>query len=152
MNLKSLGQKYVVTVTTETSLEDAARLMRENHVGDVVVVDQKGNGKVPVGILTDRDIVMATIALGAPVEPLAAGDVMTTGIVTVREDESLNSLIDLMKENGVKRVPIVNKERALVGIISVEDVVALLSLELAALADVSKRQKEMELQRRRKFA
>ncbi len=152
MNLKNLGQKYVVTVTTETSLEDTARLMRENHVGDVVVVEKKGDRKLPVGILTDRDIVMATIALGAPVTPLAAGDIMTTDIVTVGENESLNNLIDLMKERGVKRVPIVNSERGLVGIIALEDVMALLSRELAALAEVGRRQKEVELQRRRKFA
>jgi CBS domain-containing protein len=151
MNLKTLGQKYVVTVTTETSLEDTARLMRENHVGDVVVVELKGDRKLPVGILTDRDIVMATIALGAPVKPLAAGDIMTTNIVTVKENESLNNLIDLMKEKGVKRVPIVNQERGIVGIIALDDVMALLSRELAALAEVGKRQKEVELQRRQKF-
>ena len=152
MNLKNLGQKYVVTVTPETNLEDASRLMRENHVGDVVVVEVKAGRKVPVGILTDRDIVLATIAVGAPAKPFVAGDIMTKNIVTVKEDESLNNLIDLMKEKGVKRVPIVNRERGLIGIIALEDIIGLLSRELNALAEVVKRQKEIELQRRPKLA
>ncbi len=152
MDLKKLGSKRVVTVTADTSLEDAARLMRENHVGDVVIVESKGSKKIPIGILTDRDIVMATIALGAPAAPLATGDIMTSDLVTIKEDESLNHLIDLMKEKGVKRVPIVGKDCDLLGIIALEDVMALLTKELAALAEVGKRQKEVEFQRRQKFA
>ena len=59
-----------ISVLAETSLEDASRLMRENHVGDVVVIEPRGDRRVPIGMLTDRDIVLATIAIGAPVAAL----------------------------------------------------------------------------------
>lgn len=152
MDLKKIGNQRVVTVLADTPLEDAARLMRENHVGDVVVVKSKNGKAVPIGILTDRDIVMATIALGAPVSPLTAGDLMTTELVTIQEGQSLIQLIDLMKKRGVKRVPLVGKDHELVGIIALEDVMNLLAGELSALAEVANRQKQMELHRRQKLA
>jgi len=151
MKLHKIGTTKVVSIPREVSLEDAARLMRENHVGDVVVVDVRDGKKFPVGILTDRDIVMATIALGAPVAPMLVDDIMTTEIATIEESESLNSVIDLMKDRGVKRVPLVAKEGELVGIIALEDVMKLLASELSALAEVGERQKEIEFRKRRKL-
>ncbi len=152
MKLSKIGQRKVVTITKETSLEDAARMMREHHVGNVVVVEGRNGRRFPQGILTDRDIVMATIALGAPASAFTAEEVMTSSLYTVAENESLESVIDLMKTKGVKRVPILGREEELVGIISLEDVMALLSTEISALAEVAKRQKEVEIDRRRKLA
>lgn len=152
MEIVKLGQKYVVTILRGTSITDAARLMRENHVGDVIVVDLIGERKVPVGLITDRDIVMATVALSAELSPLSASDIMTDDLVSIHENESLSYLIDIMKRHGVKRVPIVNEAESLVGIVSLEDVMSLLASELGALAAVSKRQKEIELERRGRLA
>lgn len=152
MDLKKIGRMRVVTVTPETSLADAARLMREYHVGDVVVVEQKGGKNVPVGVLTDRDIVLATIAIGAATDALAAGDIMTSDLATVPEDSSLTQVIELMKERGVKRVPLLGEGGELAGIVALEDVTRFLARELSALAEVSQRQKEVETERRRKFA
>jgi CBS domain-containing protein len=152
MELLKIGRSQVVSVKPEATLEETARVMREHHVGDVVVAEERGNQRFPVGIMTDRDIVMATLALGAPTAPMLAEDLMTTDLVTVGEQESLVRVIELMKENGVKRVPILGKEKELVGIIALEDIMRLLSQEIAALTEVGRRQKEIEFDRRRKLA
>jgi len=151
MDLKKIGKMGVITVTAETSVPDVARVMRESHVGDVVVIESRGGRKVPVGMLTDRDIVLATIALGAPVNALAAGDIMTTDLVTVPAESSLSLVISLMKERGVKRIPLLGDRQEIVGVITLEDVTRFLAHELSALAEVSPRQQEVELLRRRKF-
>lgn len=149
MDLKKVGHRKVLTVAKETSLEEAARGMREAHLGDVIVLNDR---KVPIGILTDRDIVMATIALGVDASALLVEDIMTAGLVTVKESDSLAQVIRLMKENGVKRVPIVGDEFQLLGVIALEDVLSLLAAELSALAEVSGRQRQFEVHRRRKIA
>jgi len=148
MQLKEMGANQVITVAMETTLEEAARVMRDEHVGDVVVVsDHK-----PRGILTDRDIVMTTIALGAPANPLTAGDLMSADLVTILETESVSTLVSLMKRNGVRRVPLVKETGELVGIVSVEDVMSYLARELTALSEISIRQREKERHRRRNVA
>jgi CBS domain-containing protein len=151
MDLKQIGRKKVVTVTRDASLEQAARLMREAHVGDVVVVEHREGRKIPLGILTDRDIVMATLALGASPSALEAGDIMSAPLVTITENTSLIQVIKIMKEKGVKRVPILS-ENELVGIVALEDLMRLLTSELSALAEVSGRQRTLEQGRRRKLA
>jgi CBS domain-containing protein len=152
MDLKKIGNRRVISVLAETSLEDASRLMRENHVGDVVVIEPRGDRRVPIGMLTDRDIVLATIAIGAPVAALAAGDIMSSEVVMMPEDGSLSSAITLMKERGVRRIPLVGEGKDLRGILALEDVMSFLARELTALAEVSAREKEIETQRRRKLA
>lgn len=149
MDLMKIASSRAITVPRETSLAEVARLMRDNHVGDVVVTEQKAGRLAPVGILTDRDIVMATIAVGAPIEPLLAGDVMTAEVACISADASLIDAIALMKEKGIRRLPLINKDASLIGIVTLEDIMALLSRELTALAQVAERQKEMELRRRR---
>jgi CBS domain-containing protein len=121
-------------------------------VGDVVVIDQKGNHSIPVGILTDRDMVVSTTALGASMEAFNAEDVMSTSLVSAGEDESLFRVISLMKEHGVKRVPLVGRDHELTGIVAIEDIMAALSDELSSLSEVASRQRQIENQRRRKIA
>jgi CBS domain-containing protein len=152
MGLVDIGRRKVVTAERETSLNDAARIMREAHVGDVVVVDQQGAHPAPVGILTDRDIVMATVAIGATPGAFNVDDVMTSSLVTVSEEDSVAKVILLMKEHGVRRIPILGAKAELAGIISIEDVISHLAEELSSLAEVSSRQYQMEIQRRRKIA
>lgn len=152
MKLQNIGTKHVVTVLQDTPIEEAARLMRDNHVGDVVVIEMRSGKKIPVGILTDRDVVVATVALGCPTKVLTAGDVMTPKLATIHEHESLVELIALMKKRGVKRVPITSVEQELVGVVTADDVIALLAKELVAISEVSKREQEIETERRRKYA
>lgn len=152
MDLREIGKRVIVKVTEDVSLTEAASLMRENHVGDVVVYRRRGGHNIPTGIVTDRDLVMATIALGAGTEGLAVGDLMTTNLATIPYDSEIGAVVKLMRERGVKRIPLVGEEGELLGIIALEDVAAYLARLAGDLAAVPGQQRTVELERRRKLA
>lgn len=117
-----------------TSVDGAARLMRDNHVGCLVVVDGVEGRRIVVGVLTDRDIVTAVVAPGLDPAALTVDDVMTTDLVTAREDDSLIDLMRSMRRKGVRRVPVVGGQSELIGVVTLDDVLGVLSEELGLLA------------------
>lgn len=145
----ALCTRIVMIVRPDTPLVDAARCMRREHVGCVVVVEKKGHGEVPLGILTDRDIVVSVVAVGIGIDPrvLTVADAMTRGVTVVDEDDSLGAALSTMRQHGVRRVPVVSKEGWLVGLLSVDDLVAALTLQTQALTEtlVAGRQREGEM-------
>lgn len=152
MILKNVGHREVVTAFEEDSLHFAAKKMREGHVGDVVVVKRKGGKLVPVGMLTDRDIVVATVALKAPLAKLAVGDVMSASLISARECDGLGQVLGLMKQNGIRRVPLVGKNGELKGIVVIEDILRFLAMELSSATEVFSRQRKLEVKRRLSLA
>lgn len=116
-----------------TSVDDAARLMRDKHVGCLVVVDEMDGRRIVVGVLTDRDIVTAVVAQGIDAASLNVDDVMTTDLVTAREDDSLIDLMRSMRRKGVRRVPVVGGHDELIGVVTLDDVLGVLSEELSLL-------------------
>lgn len=130
-----------------TPLDGAAQLMRENHVGCLVVVDEVGGKRVVVGMLTDRDIVTAVVAADLAPSALRVEDVMTTDLVTTREDDSLIDLMRIMRRKGVRRMPVVGQQDELLGIVTLDDVLAILAEELnllvAAIDSEGKRERVM---------
>lgn len=116
-----------------TSVDDAARLMRDKHVGCLVVVDEMDGRRIVVGVLTDRDIVTAVVAQGIDAASLNVDDVMTTDLVTAREDDSLIDLMRSMRRKGVRRVPVVGGQDELIGVVTLDDVLGVLSEELSLL-------------------
>lgn len=130
-----------------TTVDGAARLMRENHVGCLVVVDEAGGLRIVVGVLTDRDIVTAVVAPGLDPATLCVGDVMSTDLVTAREDDSLIDLMRAMRRKGVRRIPVVGGQGELIGVASLDDVLDILAQELgllvAAIDSEGKREREM---------
>lgn len=130
-----------------TPLDGAAQLMRENHVGCLVVVDEIGGKRVVVGMLTDRDIVTAVVAADLAPSALRVEDVMTTDLVTTREDDSLIDLMRTMRRKGVRRMPVVSQQDELLGIVTLDDVLAILAEELnllvAAIDSEGKRERVM---------
>ncbi|MDO8371905.1 MAG: CBS domain-containing protein [Pseudomonadota bacterium] len=117
-----------------TSVDGAARLMRDNHVGCLVVVDGVEGRRIVVGVLTDRDIVTAVVAPGLDPAALTVDEVMTTDLVTAREDDSLIDLMRSMRRKGVRRVPVVGGQSELIGVVTLDDVLGVLSEELGLLA------------------
>ena len=152
MDLREIGTRTTVKVTEDVAVEEAARLMREHHVGDVIVVKRRGGANIPVGMLTDRDIVMATVALGAPTVPLSVGDVMTGNPATLSYEADVGQAIRLMRERGVKRLPLVGASGEVAGVIAFDDIVAYLARQLAAVADITRHELHVEQERRRKLA
>jgi CBS domain-containing protein len=125
--------RSVTIALRTTSVDGAARLMRDNHVGCLVVVDQVDGRRVVVGVLTDRDIVTAVVAPGLDAATLTVDDVMTTDLVTAREDDSLIDLMRSMRRKGVRRVPVVGGQDELIGVVTLDDVLGVLSEELGLL-------------------
>ena len=141
----------IVTIAFRaTSLPEAARLMREQHVGCLVVVEDGADGmRRVVGLLTDRDIVTAVVAPGLDPAALTAGDVMSREVVTVQEDDSLIDLMRTMRAQGVRRVPVLGGRGELVGIATLDDVLAILSEELSLLVGAVEREGQREQRQRR---
>lgn len=131
--------RHVVQCSEDTGLVEIAQLMRADHVGSVVVTRTERGQTKPVGIVTDRDIVVGVVAMGTPIDSVAAADVCSTVVTALDEDASIQKAVDVMRNNAIKRLPIVDDLGALVGIVSADDVVIHLSnylLDLAALAEM----------------
>ncbi|MFC3107081.1 CBS domain-containing protein [Undibacterium arcticum] len=133
----------------DITLQAAAQLMRAYHVGDLVVVEQPNGEQIPVGIVTDRDIVVIVIAEGLDPTSITVGDIMTSELVTVSEDEDVYETIENMRFKGVRRLPVVNQLGGLVGIVTVDDLVEFLAQEMTELSRVSTRQQSQEKHIRR---
>jgi CBS domain-containing protein len=131
MNVSELSNPFVVVAQRTTPLTDAARLMREHHVGSLVVVDESGKGRVPVGMLTDRDIVVAVVAGEVDPRTLTAGEVMSGELATVRAADSAEAALRLMRRRGIRRVPVVSDAGALTGIVSLDDLLEKVAEQLS---------------------
>jgi CBS domain-containing protein len=122
--------------------------MREEHVGDLVVVEPRNGASVPVGILTDRDIVLGVVAKAVDPTDVTVGDTMTRELLTVREDASLEFALREMRRYGVRRAPVVRANGDLVGVISIDDVIQHLAVQLSRLADLIRLEQDAELRTR----
>lgn len=134
----------VVVAFRSTALNEAARAMRERHVGSLVVVDETAEGRVVIGMLTDRDIVTAVVAKDTTASTLCVGDVMTEDVTTVREGDSLHDVIALMRHRRVRRMPVVAAQQRLVGMLASDDAIRLLAEELHGLVQALAEQPRIE--------
>ncbi|MDO9048798.1 MAG: CBS domain-containing protein [Methylobacter sp.] len=148
MSISEFCNREVVFATREMSLPEAAQLMREYHVGDLVVVDEVDGKRMPVGIITDRDIVIEIIAQSLDITEFSVGDIMGPQLVSVQEKEGVFETIRLMRTKGIRRIPVVNQEGGLVGIVSADDILDLLAEEMTELAKVAPREQEREAKTR----
>lgn len=135
----------VVVVSKDKTVQQAAVLMRRHHVGDLVVVEEKADGRrVPVGIVTDRDIVVSVLATALDPQVYTVGDLVARELLTIAEDQGVFETIQYMRTNGVRRMPVVDLAGGLVGIISVDDLIQLLSDEMGELAKLIAREQVHE--------
>jgi CBS domain-containing protein len=136
MNIGDLCRRNVVTVQRGDELSLAARLMREHHVGFLVVVESTDRAGLEraVGVLTDRDLVVSVLARDIDARTLRVEDVMTPEPVTVREGDTLEFALAQMRHLGVRRLPVVNECGALAGVVSLDDVLAQLARQLDDVA------------------
>ncbi|MDH4173375.1 MAG: CBS domain-containing protein [Betaproteobacteria bacterium] len=136
MRVRDFCSPQVVLAEPAMSLREAALLMRDRHVGALVVVERKEGVARPVGILTDRDIVVAVVAVpGARPEGIRVADAMSTQPAVAREDEGLFEVVQRMSERAVRRLPVVAPDGALKGIVTLDDVLRIMSAELGQLAE-----------------
>ena len=144
MRVGEYCNREVVIVEEEKSVTEAAAIMRQYHVGDVVICKMKYGKQIPVGIITDRDIALEIVAKGTEPESIRVGDAMSFELTTVSEDDDLMHVIEVMRDRGIRRVPVIDADEALIGILTVDDIVDLLSEVLVDLAHLVDRQKRRE--------
>ena len=140
MNVGKICQRQAITIGAGDPLTAAARLMREHHIGYLVVVAAEPQGGAggavtkPIGVLTDRDIVVAVVAKEADPRALTAGDIMNMQPAVVLEGDSLDNAVQLMRRQGIRRLPVVGGTGELVGVLSLDDVIDALADEIVNVA------------------
>jgi len=149
MPVSEICNREVVIVQRHNTVLEAARLMREFHVGDVVVVEERGGVKIPVGIITDRDLVVEIMAPAVDQNMVTLGDIMVPGLATIMETAGVSETIEYMRAKGVRRVPVVDMRGGLVGILALDDLLELLAEELLALAKLVRHEQKKEAMSRR---
>lgn len=149
MLVGKICNREVVFVEPDNSIAEAARLMREYHVGGLVVVKEKSGKRVPVGIVTDRDLVIEVIAEGVETGDITVGDIMSDQLVTARESDDLLETIKMMRAKGIRRLPVIDDDGALAGILTVDDLIDLFSEQIADLARLIALEQKREQERRK---
>lgn len=145
MAIGELCNREVVIAQRGTSVLEASRLMRQYHVGDLVVVDEKDGKRVPVGIVTDRDVVLEVVSMELDASVLTAGDIMGLELATIRENDGVFETIRYMRTKGVRRLPVVNSQGALIGIVTLDDLLELLAEEMNELSQLISRERQQEI-------
>ena len=126
--------RSVVFAYPALSIADAARLMREHHVGSLVVVEETPAGRRVLGMLTDRDIVTGVVAKGVDPALLRVEDLMGDDLVSAREDDSVIDLLAVMRRKGVRRIPVVDGQGLLIGLAALDDLLEVIAEELTLVA------------------
>lgn len=148
MSVGEYCNRELVIVTRNEPVSEAVSLMRSRHVGDVVVVDRQGDLVLPIGILTDRDIVIQLLAENVNLDTINIGDVMSDNLVTINEDTSLMDTIKFMSEKGVRRLPVVNGQGNLEGIVTADDIIELVAEQLHDLVGLFHKEEAHEIKQR----
>ena len=144
MNISDICTTDTISCNRDETVQGAALMMRRHHVGDLVVVDGADGEAIPAGIVTDRDIVVSVVALGLDPASLQVGDIMSDDLLTCREEDDVYQTIEHMRLRGIRRVPVVNANGALTGIVSVDDLLEFLAEEMGDLSRISGSQQAVE--------
>ena len=146
MKVRDICSREVVTIEPDATLREASGLMRGKHVGALVVVEPAQGGLRPVGIITDRDIIVAAIAVaGARPEGLRVRDAMSSQLASARLEEGVFDAVQTMTQQGVRRLPVVAEDGTLRGIVTADDVNHAVSTKMARLATALRQGPEREL-------
>lgn len=140
----------VVAVTRDTTITEAAKLMRHHHIGTLVICDPPSFARrMPIGIVTDRDIVVEVVAPGLQAETIMVGDIMASGLVTIRESQGVLQALELMRHKGVRRLPVLDYDGQLSGLIAIDDILEVLADELTDVSNVIGRERGIEAANRK---
>ena len=148
MKAGDLCNREVITTTRDASIQHVAKVMRDQHVGSVVIIDEIAGHPSPVGILTDRDLVVEVLAQNIPVTDVTAGDIMSFALLKANEEDVISDIACRMRARGVRRVPVVAANGELTGILALDDILGHLSEELSLLATAVRREVEQETDKR----
>lgn len=148
MNLAEACNREVIVVSRSASAAEAASLLRQYHVGDLIVTEPLGSGQAPLGIVTDRDLVLEVLALGIDPESITVGDIMTSPVVCAEENISVIEALTLMRSKGIRRLPVTDMNGHLVGLLAADDIIELLAEQLNGLVGLIGHQAQRERKQR----
>ncbi|CAG4884425.1 conserved protein of unknown function [Georgfuchsia toluolica] len=149
MAIGEICSRVVTFVKTNDSIVTSTELMRKQHIGSLVVIDGRDGKNIPVGMFTDRDVAVGVVAIGLDPALTTVGDVMSPELVCVREDAGVAEVMALMRQKGMRRLPVVNAAGELVGLIAADDLIRLLGEEMSDLAKMISGGEHREKQLRR---
>jgi CBS domain-containing protein len=133
MTIGELCNRDTFIIDKNDTIEEAAKRMRVFNVGDLIVVSVTEKGNTPIGIVTDRDIVVGIVADNADAQDMKVSAIMSKELVTGSEEDPVYEGIEQMKQHGIRRLPVVDKEGYLAGILSVDDLLEFLGEEINSL-------------------
>jgi CBS domain-containing protein len=128
--------KQVGHISKRATLIDAAEMMRTNQIGSVIVADGESGKLVPIGVLTDRDIVVEVVADDVESRKLIVEDVMTRDVVTIPVGASIFSAVQIMEREGIRRLPVIDERGALCGIVTADDLAGHLAVAIHSLSRI----------------
>jgi CBS domain-containing protein len=146
MRITDICTRDVVHIGPTASVRDAAELMRNRHVGSLVVVEQPNGECFPIGMLTDRDITVGVVSMGADAANLTVADLMSRALVSCAEQDDLFAAIQSMRRHGVRRLPVLDGNGALCGLVSADDIVSAIGWHLADLSAALRAEQVHEMQ------
>ena len=148
MIISEVCNREVIIIQRDETVLEAAKLMRQHHVGNVIVVDERNDSRIPVGIVTDRDIVVEIISTELDPKVMTVGDIMTPEFITAKKSMELFEAIQFMRSKSIRRLPVVNEADDLIGILTLDDVLELLSEEMFNLTKLVRCQQKKEIKHR----
>lgn len=143
MTIGALCNREVIVADQRTSVAEAAKLMRDFHVGDLVILEDRDDRR-PIGLVTDRDIVVSVIAPGLDPEDVTVRDIMIRELETVTENTDFWDALAHMRKHGVRRLPIVNEQDGLEGILTLDDALELVGEAVTDLVGLVSRELDDE--------
>lgn len=148
MSVGEICNREVIVIQRGEPVVEAAKLMRQFHVGSVIVIDKADGRTVPVGIVTDRDLVVEVMATELDETVITVGDIMAPDVFTVKEGTATSDAIELMRRKTIRRLPVVDESGELTGILTLDDALQLLSEELLDLAKLVRYEQKKETRHR----
>lgn len=149
MKLKDLCVLDVAFCTPDVTVVEAARLMRQHHTGDLVVLDDADEEREPVGIITDRDIVLEVLAKGRDPGRTTVREIMSTQLVIASDSEDYAEALQRMATHGVRRIPVVDDKRCVLGIVTLDDMLRVHAAQANRLLDIVGKEQVREQRTRR---
>ena len=148
MTVGEICNREVIVIQRDATIQEAAKLMRQFHVGAIIVIDKPNGGTIPVGVVTDRDLVVEVMATELDETVITVGDIMIQELFTIKENAAPHEAIELMRHKTVRRLPVVDETGELVGILTLDDALQLLSEQLLDLAKLVRYEQKKEVRHR----
>jgi predicted transcriptional regulator len=148
MKIGKVCNREVIVTDKGSNVLEAAKLMRQHHVGSLLVISRDSDGNRPVGIITDRDIVVEVLAEEVSLDKVAVEDLMTKSLIVANEDDDLFDTVRKMRVKAVRRIPVIDAKGLLVGIFTMDDLIELLHEELGNIVSLVSREQKMEQKQR----